>query len=72
MSEFSTAKVVMENLSEAVKVYRARSGMSLRAVASEIGVTWSTIRRIERGQGCQSEVAVKLLGWLDRMDMESR
>lgn len=44
---------------------RAR-GLSLRAAAKEIGVSFSTLDRIEGGENAQIDSALAILKWLDR------
>jgi transcriptional regulator with XRE-family HTH domain len=43
---------------------RAR-GLSLRATAKELGVSFSTVSRLEEGNDCALSNAVAVLIWLD-------
>lgn len=44
---------------------RAR-GLSLRAAAREIGMSFSTVTRMEAGSDCELSNAVAVLQWLDQ------
>ena len=52
-------------LVEAVKRKRGKEGLSLRALANIVGISFSTLARIERGQGLpDNNSKIRLLGWL--------
>lgn len=54
-----------EKLVQAVKQKRKREGLSIRALAAEIGVSFSTLARIERGEGQpDNNSKIRLLQWL--------
>ena len=54
-------------LGDIVRTYRAEMGLSLRTLAAESGVHWSSIHKIETGQrGLGVEVLSKLSGVLGR------
>jgi transcriptional regulator with XRE-family HTH domain len=44
---------------------RARK-LSLRSVARDLGMSFSTVTRIERGEDCALSNAVAVLRWLDK------
>lgn len=49
----------------AVKGKREREGLSLRALSDVVGVSFSTLARIERGDGApDNNSKIRLLGWL--------
>ncbi|GIF14819.1 helix-turn-helix domain-containing protein [Actinoplanes teichomyceticus] len=41
--------------------------LSLRAAAKELGMSFSTVSRIEAGDDCALSNAIAVLRWLDRM-----
>lgn len=54
-----------EKLVTAVRAKREQRGLSLRALAGEVGVSFSTLARIERGDGQpDNNSKVRLLEWL--------
>lgn len=54
-----------EALIRAVKTKRERAGLSLRALSSEVGVSFSTLARIERGDGSpDNNSKIRLIEWL--------
>src|SRR5437868_14117836 len=67
----SIAQGAMESfevrLIEAVKKKREAAGLSLRALAAEVGVSFSTLARIERGDGSpDNNSKIRLLEWLGK------
>lgn len=54
---------VLESLPVIVREARRRKGLSLRSAAEEIGVSFSTMSRIEAGHGCVLESAIAVLWW---------
>lgn len=56
---------VVENLPLLLTARRQADGLSLRAAAKEMGVSFSTLTRIEAGAGYQSDILPALLRWLD-------
>lgn len=54
-----------KDLVEAVKRKREREGLSIRALASAVGVSFSSLARIERGDGApDNNSQIRLLEWL--------
>jgi len=54
-----------ENLVRAVKVKREAEGLSIRALSAAVGVSFSTLARIERGEGQpDNNSKIRLLQWL--------
>lgn len=52
-------------LVEAIKLKREASGLSLRALAGIVGISFSTLARIERGEGLpDNNSKIRLLEWL--------
>lgn len=54
----------MKRLSELIRIYRAVKGVGVRELAKEIGVTASTLNRVERGYPCESRVLSAILRWM--------
>lgn len=57
---------VVGNLPLLLREARRARGLSQRAAATEIGVAFSTVHRIEAGQDCVLSNAVAVLRWLDQ------
>lgn len=54
-----------EKLIAALKAKRAREGLSIRALAALIGVSFSSLARIERGEGApDNNSKIRILEWL--------
>ncbi|WP_439373488.1 ImmA/IrrE family metallo-endopeptidase [Bradyrhizobium sp. DASA03120] len=54
-----------KRLIEAVRRKREAEGLSIRALSSLVGVSFSTLARIERGEGLpDNNSKIRLLGWL--------
>ena len=51
-------------LSSVLKKYRAMSEKSVRDMAQEIGISFATLSRIERGEGMDGTTLSKILTWL--------
>ncbi len=61
-----------KSLVEAVKRKREREGLSIRALASIVGVSFSSLARIERGDGTpDNNSQIRLLEWLGEDGRES-
>lgn len=43
---------------------RSRRGFSARTAAKEIGITASTLRRVEQGKPCSTDTAIKIFQWI--------
>lgn len=61
---YTAAIEVLEALSTAVKAVRLSRAISLRSVAAETGVSFSTVTRIESGEDCTVGSALALLRWM--------
>ena len=55
---------LVENLPLIVLENRRRRQISLREAASELGVSFSTISRVERGEDFNTRILSDLLRWL--------
>src|SRR6185369_15722184 len=54
-----------EKLIRAVRTKRESEGLSIRALSAEVGVSFSTLARIERGEGLpDNNSKIRLLQWL--------
>jgi ribosome-binding protein aMBF1 (putative translation factor) len=56
---------VLENLPLLLRETRRWRRVSMRALAPEIGISFSTISRIEAGTECTLQNAIAVLRWLD-------
>ena len=45
---------------------RKAAGLSIRAVAADMGVAYGTVHRLESGQECHADSVLAALRWLDR------
>lgn len=63
MAESSVIQV-LEGLPTALRVTRLARGCSLRKVARELDVSFSTIYRIEAGEDCNLSSAIAVLRWI--------
>jgi ribosome-binding protein aMBF1 (putative translation factor) len=57
---------VIANLPLLLREARRARGLSMRAAAASIGLSHSTITRIEAGEDCALSNAVAVLRWLDQ------
>ena len=51
-------------LGKVLKSYRYFNGLSVRALAKNIGISYSSLNRIENGSECDSYILAKILVWL--------
>jgi predicted transcriptional regulator len=51
-------------ISEMIKLYRSKQSLNIRDCAKEIGISNSTLCRIENGKDCDLKSFVKLFTWL--------
>ncbi|MEN0071276.1 MAG: helix-turn-helix transcriptional regulator [Propionicimonas sp.] len=63
-SSYLPAIAALEALPAALKAVRLSRGTSLRRAAREIGVSFSTVNRIENGEDCSKDNALAVLRWL--------
>lgn len=61
---YTEAADLLAGLPGALKDVRQREGLSLREVAAVSGVSFSTICRVERGEGHSAASALALMRWL--------
>jgi transcriptional regulator with XRE-family HTH domain len=54
----------MMGLGTRLRIQRQAKGLSLREAADEIGVSFNTIARVERGLACMGPTADRLRAWL--------
>ena len=57
---------VIGNLPLLLREARRARGLSLRATAKELRISFSTVDRIERGEDCALSNAVAVMRWLDQ------
>lgn len=55
---------VLDHLPILVREKRRRDGLSVRAAARGLGVSFSTLSRVEHGEDCSLATARALLGWV--------
>lgn len=51
-------------LGKALKLYRVTEGKDMRELADEIGVSASTLCRVENGKACDMRSFAKVIAWL--------
>lgn len=51
-------------LGSVIAAYRAVHQINIRALAKEIGTSFPTLSRIERGKSCDAATLIKILAWL--------
>jgi transcriptional regulator with XRE-family HTH domain len=59
------ARRSLEALPHEVTAERKRRGLSMRPAARQIGVTLSTLERIESGQNTSTRQLMKIFTWLE-------
>ncbi len=70
-TSFAELADVLDNLGPLAYKTRATRQLSLRAAANAIGISSTTLHRIERGDGAHSHSAALILRWLDTQKKES-
>ncbi len=55
----------IQDISVIVRAARRSRGLSLRQTATQAGLAYGTLHRVESGFGCDSYTLVALLMWLD-------
>lgn len=63
---------VIGNLPLLLREARRARGLSLRATARELRISFSTVDRIERGEDCALSNAVAVMRWLDQTPAAAR
>lgn len=63
---YADAIATIEELPTMLRIVRRLRGISLRTAAEEIGISFSTVDRIERGEECYLSAALACLRWVDR------
>ncbi|MHB1098910.1 MAG: helix-turn-helix domain-containing protein [Burkholderiales bacterium] len=63
--EYEDVIAVLIDLPVLVRHERRVRGLSLRDVADQSGVTFSTVSRVENGSGCHLRNAIALLTWIN-------
>lgn len=65
MTPYAELADVIANLPVLLREARRARGLSLRAAAKELGMSFSTVTRMEEGNDCALANAVAVLRWLD-------
>lgn len=63
---YAELAAVLEALPLLLREARRARGLSVRAVARDLTVSFSTIGRIEAGEDCNLSNALAVLRWLDK------
>lgn len=66
LATYEELAALLASLPMLLREARRARRLSLRAAAEQIGVSYSTIHRLEYGGDCERMTAVAILGWLDR------
>lgn len=64
MSAYTALANLLDGLGPLAYKTRTARGLSLRAAADAIGISFATLHRIEQGDGAQLASAVLILRWL--------
>jgi DNA-binding XRE family transcriptional regulator len=51
-------------LGELIRKWRFHTERDLGSVAKEIGISYSTLRRVEKGEQCDSRSLSRIIAWL--------
>ena len=65
LTPYSEMADVLSSLALLLREARRARGLSMRAAAKEIGVSFSTVHRIENGDDCVLSNAVAVFRWLN-------
>jgi transcriptional regulator with XRE-family HTH domain len=57
---------ILANLPATLRAVRTLRGQSLREVAKDAGMSFSTVTRIENGEDCALSSAIAILRWIAR------
>jgi transcriptional regulator with XRE-family HTH domain len=62
---------VISNLPLLLREARRARGLSLRGAARELGMSFATVTRMEKGEDCALSNAVAVLRWLDHTEEQA-
>jgi ribosome-binding protein aMBF1 (putative translation factor) len=71
LTPYAELAEVIESLPLLVREARRRRRLSIRAAAREMGMSFSTVHRIEQGDDCALSNAMTALRWLDGQHPDS-
>lgn len=64
-AQLNAAADLLEEIQSLASEARTRRGLSLRAAAEQIGMSWTTLHHVETGEHRpRADIAAKLLRWL--------
>lgn len=63
-NRYAEAADLLSTLPSAVRAAREETGLSLRDVAAQSGVSFSTVNRVEQGVDVRAAAAERLLRWV--------
>ena len=66
LTPYAELAEIIANLPMLLREARRARGLSLRATARELGLSFSTVDRIERGEDCALSNATTVLRWLEQ------
>jgi transcriptional regulator with XRE-family HTH domain len=66
LTSFGEFAQMLDELPAALRTARRMRGLSLRAVSREVGLSFSTVTRIESGEEFSSVSLRAILTWLDK------
>lgn len=69
-SSYRELAQVLANTPLLFREARRARGLSMRAAAAEIGLSFSTVHRIESGEDCVASNLIAVLRWLDQTGKE--
>lgn len=69
---WAACALILHNLPTFLARVRAERGLNMSEAAKEIGISPSTVHRIEHGYGCNTAVAVRVLTWMSLTDEERK
>ncbi len=68
LTPYAELAQVIASLPMLLRETRRARGLSMRAAARELSMSFSTVYRIEEGNDCALSNAVAVLRWLDRIE----
>lgn len=66
LSSYAELADVLASLPLIAREMRRARGISLRAAAQEVGVSFSTLHRIESGEDCVASHLIAVMRWIDQ------